>query len=824
MLIQAESEISDLQPEASVEAGLNRGNLVEKDSTLETIDSSLHLELPVEPMSSIINQVTPASRPIEAEAIPAKPSHFNLFKLLPREQQDPPNPEKPIVLDPSQAYAPPSGYITIASEVDWMRNFEFNGSPYWVKGKALCEWAEEWLRCWNRSYLIAEVKQTPREKLANLLESANIPNYWTELQCFAVVTHLEKYNTSDPISYLLADITESDLQVWLAQPSIKNLAQWLTIQVSEEALPLEQAWQAKRPNSLLNAYYQTTNKLYLLKQWLGIAEPHLADLGTYPFDIPPSLQAEFDHFWELELYRTNCGILDNLNFATQSAPQRIATKAYEILKQHPEYITTAREQKIKVYIGYYQYQDLTQSRQPPEPQPLSLDASANEALSWVTEAYLPLRRWETTEANLPIEKQACDRLASSFEDWILKHYPNLIVDPVPSSWLNYNVCHRVQELCIEGPVFWVVVDGLGWLDHQALLALLTENQQLKLEHGLNPRFSILPTKTEYAKWSLYSQRHPGHESWEPDAGKGFTDTSGKRYTDNDVTKSRLQKDLKAGNQRLYCWDTDRFDSLFHKEVDWHELYTVKRQRVLRDIACDILRFVDMYPQKDEVRVVIASDHGQLMGISAKLAHIPEGLHPKGRMAVGCVGNSQLSILDKDRFGLPHDISVIRGSNSFSSFSYADDKSIVGCHGGLYPEEVVIGFSVLKCSIKRTPIIVKCSGSGRPKEAHTLTIEIHNSNPLVIEDLKIFVEQLEPLQAGQSLADIVEANKQQTIEIQIPSWPELPPSYDGKSLSLTGKLEFRYKNAELGSVALDPSSAIEVNQIFSSGIEGLDDFF
>lgn len=780
-------------------------------------------EQPVKLIPAVVVPIAPPV-PVAAEAPLIKPSPFNLFDLLPQEQQALPNTSKPIVLDPSKAYAPPQDYITIENEVDWMQRFHSNGSPFWVRGEALCRWAEEWLRCWNRSHLIAEVKQPPREKLATLLEPSPVPSGWTEQQCLAVVNRLEQYPASDPIAYLLADLTESDLKIWLGQPSLENLAQWLAIQVPEEAVSLERAWQAKRPHSSLNSYYQTTDKLQLLRQWLGIDETKPLELETYPFDdVPTILQAEFDHFWERELYRTNCSVLDDLDLAKQSVSQRIATRAYEVLKENPGYINPVREKQLKGYLDYGQYQDLTQRHRPPEPQLLPSDASPKDALRWVTEAYLPLRRWETVVANLPKEKQVCDSLAASFENWILEHYPSLTVDSVSSSWLNYNACHQVEELCTQGPVFWVVVDGLGWLDHQVLLAMLTEKQGLQLEQGQTPRFSILPTKTEYAKWSLYSQRRPGHESWVPDAGKGFAITNGKRYTDNDETKGRIQKDMAAGKLQLYCWDTDRFDSLFHKEVDWQNLYTVKRQRVLRDIADDILRFIDLHPTKDDLQVVIASDHGQLMGISEKLANIPDGLEPKGRMAIGKAEHPQLAILDRARFDLPHDISIIRGPSSFSSFSYGDDKSIIGCHGGLYPEEVVVGFSVLRRSVKRAPVIVKCSGEGRPGEPSSLKIEIYNPNPLVLEDLKITVPQLSALQSGQTLEGIIEPKKTQLIEVPIPKWPELPPSHEGKSLSLTGELEFRYRSAELASVELDKDSAIEVNQIFSSGIEGLDDF-
>ena len=800
-----------------------------EQATIDTVPAEM---LPVQPIE--LPPVSPIAPPKSAFAAEPEKSFpaalFNLFELPSLERQASPNAEKPIVLDPSKAYPPDtSRYTVIETELGWMRNFGISNTRYWVRGKVLCAWAEEWLRGWNRTHQIAEIKRLPRTKLADLLHPVEVPADWTEQQCLAVVMHLEQYEIK-PVANLLAEITNSDPSIWGNAPSLENLAHWLVITVPQEARVLEQTWQAQLPSSDLNPYYQTADKQQFLKQWLGLAESKLNKLGPYPLsDVPSSLQAEFDAFWERELCRTQGSILDNLDLATQAASKRVVDTAYKVLQQHPDFITSERIKRFKGYIAYQKYEELTKHQRPPEPQPLSLDASAFQVLKWVADEYLPLRRWETNSTNLPLEKKVCDRLATSFEEWLIKHYPKLIVDSVSSSWLNYNVSHHVQDLSLQGPVFWVVVDGLGWLDHQALLAMLTEQKQLQLERGLEPRFSILPTKTEYAKWSLYSQRRPGHSSWKPYAGEGFKANdfltqNGKRYTDNDVTKKRLQKDLQAGNQQLYCWDTERFDKLFHDEVDWEELYTVKRPRELRAIAEDILRFVDMHPQKETLRVVIASDHGQLMGKSNKLSSASEDLDMKGRMAIGKADHPQLMVLDKERFDLPHDISVIRGPSSFSSFSYADDKSIVGCLGGLYPDEVIIGFSVLTRTVKRLPVIINCSGSGRPGETGILKAEINNPNAITISNLKLIVNQLDNLQQGIKLTGAVAPKETLTFDIEILDWPELPPSHSGNYLLLQGKLEFYYQNAEIGTAELYADSAIEVKQIFSSGLEGgLDDF-
>lgn len=763
---------------------------------------------------------------ITTEGVSLQPSNkqIDLFSIPPTDKQAVPSLEKPIVLDPSKAYPVPAGYIPITTEMEWISRFDTsNGAPYWIRGKFLCDWTEEWLHCWNQSHLVASVKLVPKERLSTLIQPIEIPTNWTDKQCLSVVIHLDKYD-DNALEHLLADVTDSDIQSWLQAPSVSNLARWLTIEVSEDIKVLEQVWQHRRKKSFLGTYYQTKEKSQLLRRWLKIAEPHFTELGSYPLEVPLYLQKEFDTFWEKELYRTDGGAVDAINWNTQPEPKRIAEKIYEVFRQNPSYITSTREKKICSYISHQQYKELTKNQRPHKVEPLSKEATANEALTWATEAYLPLRRWETVVSNLPAEQRICDQLATSFEGWLLEHYPELKVDSVASSLLNYNVGYQVQELCKEGPVLWVVVDGLGWLDHKELLANIAEHQKLQLEHMLRPKFSILPTKTEYAKWSLYSQHLPSHETWKGEAGKGFSTPKGKRYTDNDVNKQRLQKDLKQGQHRIYCWDTDRFDSLFHREVDWSQLYAVKRQRELRDIADDILRFVELHPQKEQVSVVIASDHGQLMGVSTTLANLPQNLEFKGRMAIGRSDDPRMAVLDKGRFDLPHDISVVRGPQSFNSFSYADDKSITGCHGGLYPEEVVIGFSVLRYKVKRAPVIVSCAGSGTCGETEELKIEINNPNALPLEDVVLFVDQINSLKSGKSIDITIGPNRHQTITVSVSSWPEILFASKDKMLWLTGRLEFRYQDAEHSIVQLENKSVIEVNQVFSSGMQGgIDDF-
>lgn len=762
------------------------------------------------------SSLSPSSHPSFGKA------RFNLFDAPLLTNQSQINPDQPIVLDPTELYDIPSGYIPITTEVEWIESFGVSDSLCWVKGKRLCDWAEEWLRVWNKTEAIAEIKQQPRPKLATLFHPVPIPREWTDRQLLTLAIKLDSYPQDNPIAHLLADITGSDRQIWLREPSIQNLAAWAKIQVPEECRPLERVWQHQFNEHDLATYYHTEDKLLLLRRWLGIAEPVITELGKYPLPVPDFLTEEFDLYWEQQIYRTEGKALDNLTPVNQSVMERIANCAYKVLSNRPNWITKARERKVADYLSHQQKVELGDRQPPPQPQPLAQDASPGQALTWAIESYLPFRRWETVINQPPFEQRISDRLADSFVEWMLKHYPQMKEDSVEHSYLNYSVASLVRNLCQEGPVLWVVIDGLGWLDHLELLSILTKNHKLAVETSIQPRFSILPTKTEYAKWSLYAQQLPSSPNWRDDVSKGFSMLGmGKRYTDKQVNRL-LYSALRKKAQKLYCWDTEMFDHLYHSQNDWQSLYQVERPHTLEGIAKKIDYCLQQYPDADELRIVIVSDHGQLMGMSEQITHCPPGLEPKGRMAIGKTDDPRFVVLERDRYGLPHDISIVRNSASNGAFSYTTNKKIIGSHGGLFPEEVVVGVSVLRKSVQRRPVLISCRGEGKPRQPGELEIIIDNPNSVPLTDLCLCIKELPSFNTGKPLEREIPANNRVLIKVIIPDWPELPPTHEGDRLFLSGELTFRFASAEAGAVALD-RDAIIVNQIFSSGFD-INEFF
>ena len=716
---------------------------------------------------------------------------------------------KSVILDPTGLYPIPSDCIPITTEVEWMRSFLIGDGKYWVQGQFLCNWTEIWLRSWNRLEVIEDTKQHPQTKLNDLLSPVSIPETWTEQEMLDWVIKLENNSPEE----ILSQVTEIPLEFWSTTSSLEHLAEWLTISVHTDYQIIEKILLRRLTNHPLTPYYQTEDKLKLLRQWLGILEPALS-LDPYPLPIPEVLREQFNQYWEKQMYQTHGEILDTLNPTTQAGIKEIASIAYKVLTNRPNWINQVRVKKLTPYLNPQQKQDL-QNRQPVSPPPpLKADATYSEALTWVTQSYLPFRRWDVLYSST----EESDRLASSFVDWIVENYPTIKITAVAESPLNYNVAHHVQNLSQKNPVFWVVVDGLGWLDHLELIDYLTKNHNLVLETDLKPRFSVLPTITKYAKWSLYSQLLPKSDKWVDDIGKGFDKMGiGERYTDGRMDK--LYQDLQAGKESLYCWDTILFDKLQHDQKDWDSFYNFERPKTLESIAERIHYCIQKHPNPENLTLVIASDHGQIFGKSRSISFCPPDLDElQGRMALGKTDDPNFVVLEGDRYGLPHDVSIIKDSSCFNS------QQMIGCHGGLFPEEVVIGFSILKTTLKRSPVIVTCRGEGKANQSGKLEITINNFNSVSLTNLSLYIKEIPSLNTGKILEKTIAPQQEISLTIEIPKCPEIPHLENIYPLPLTGILTFEYANSQVGEAQLELQSLLTITQVFSSGFNiNLDEF-
>lgn len=737
-----------------------------------------------------------------------------------------------IILDPTNLYPVELNYTIINNEVEWLKYFTLKDEAYWIKNKIPCAWTKEWLKVWNKTDLIIEIKEKPRPLLASILKPLSIPTQWNDQQILDILNQLNTYPDNNKIAHLLAEISDTELKRWeCITPSEKHLAQWLCVNIPEEYQVFEQFWLDNFINhnhdDKLIEYYRINNKLNLLKDWLGIGLNKIDNLGIYPLPLPVALEKEFLNFWTEKILKTQGKIIENLILPQEYQKELIAERAYNIFLEKTNWITRDRVAKISIYLNADKRQKLNQLIPPSQPIPLDIKAKPDDCLQWVTNHYLPFRLWEINNninKNHEEKNQISSNLADSFVNWIVKNYPELKLDSVEKSWLNYSVTAQVEKMGKNNPILWVVIDGLGWLDHRELILKLTQKQSLFLKQDIMPKFSILPTKTEYAKWSLFSQLLPKHNSWNNNAGDGFSFiNNGCRYTDKN--KVKLIGDLQQKKYQIYCWDTTQLDELYHHETDWQTLYKLERDKVLDGIVKDILHFLEQYPEPEKLQIIIASDHGQIIGEVDKINNYPDNLKPQGRMAIGTTDDSRFVVLSAQKFDLPHDISVVRNQDSLGSFNHTKNQKIIGNHGGLFPEEVVVGFSILSKNIFRLPVFISCQGEGKAKGKGELQIIIDNPNRVSLTNLYLYINEIEELRMGKMLNIIIPSNQTINHKLEINKSPELPLDRSKNYLNLSGKIIFNFADIELGEANLDFQSLLTIQQIFTSGFTGgLDEFF
>lgn len=727
------------------------------------------------------------------------------------------------VLDPTEVYPQPEGWYVIDSEVRWLREARWQGGRFWIKGGFLCDWTLQWLKVWDMETAIDEIKVSPRERLCQLLSVQTVPAALTEPEILDLVTKISVFPDHERAARFLAQETQCE-SVWLGSPSLSHLAEWLMVEVAERYQFIEQIWQTRMIDASedhLKGFYHVQDKLSLLRKWIGLENETSIGLGKFPLEIPAFLAKEFDDLWMERIIKSEGRVFDTLRPNEQPGMKRLGEVARKIFLDNPSWISRERLNALSGHLDESVWQELARRISPQEPEPLPRNASVAEALEWATAKYLPYRAWEVRYGH---SRDKSIQLASSFEEWIISQYPLLKTDAVDASPLNYSVSSLVRNLSADAPVLWIVVDGLGWLDHLKLLTILSEKSSLKLIQALIPKISILPTKTEYAKWSLYAELLPASEHWKADAGAGFNFVSGaKRYTDGQL--NTLNRDISSAQTRVYCWDTTKLDELYHDGPEWENLQAVGIPTVLEGIVKQIEYLVDRHPQSSSLKVLVCADHGQVIGSPRRGGEVTSEVN--GRIGQGAINDNRFLNLSSGKFGIPHNIFVARGDAFYTTAK--NGRGIAeATHGGLLPEEVVVGVSVLQKAIIRLPVIVTCMGEGTVSRPGTLRIKIRNPNPTPLQDVTIYLDQVDDMRVGQSMNIVVNANSDVQIDLHIERTPAPQLKADSQepsnTIGLSGRITFRFSGVEPGEAEISSlDSVFKVNQIFQSGGIDIDEF-
>src|SRR5262245_13517629 len=192
------------------------------------------------------------------------------------------------ILDPSGIYPAPEGWCVIENEAQWLCDIRRLDGQFWIKGKFLCEWTQQWLKAWEMETAIDEVKVSPQAIICQLLSIQLIPEVLTEAEILDLVSKLSAFPKGAEVPRFLAKETGHE-EVWLGSPSLSHLAEWLMIEVAERYQFIEQVWRrrvSEASEDNLKSLYLEDDKRALLRKWIGLEDSVSIGLAKFPLEIP----------------------------------------------------------------------------------------------------------------------------------------------------------------------------------------------------------------------------------------------------------------------------------------------------------------------------------------------------------------------------------------------------------------------------------------------------------------------------------------------------------------------------------------------------------
>lgn len=706
-----------------------------------------------------------------------------------------------IVLDPSGENAIPAGWTCVDTEIDFLR-YDIRHPQLWVRGDYLCRWAMDVYRVRGlREGEHYRVVQSPRNQLRRLIgDKANE----VDSKVLAEVVRILTDRPTITLGELLAQITSDDM--WLDSPSTNHAACWLLAEIDSGLYPFavvqQQRWSRECNNELLKPLYEISlhERERLLKEWLWAGDTN--KLGVFPLTVEGETAKLLIHEWGKQLRASNGSVIKGL-LPTNPNAEHIARAAYDYFNQHPEYLTKDIVRRIGSHLSVQQRAILEESIPKPCPLPLEVDASVEHVFRWAVEEYLPYRHWQVSTKAIGDEEKVA-QLGNSFADWILNNYPQLSTSSRESSLLNVRVKYAVEALLKNSPVLWVVVDGLNYLNHQHLLRLLAQTEAalgVEEDHTL---FAVLPTVTKEAKYGMTSGMFPDEC---PPSVRNTKEAFASGFDGVYAGTSRidsLHDALSDVGFRVGYWNMTEIDDCYHQQTDPHAARHNLEAR-LSALARHISELVIKSPLADQLVVVICTDHGQMIGPCIKSKIQLNGYPAHGRTAYGNLLHNETVcrnkaffkdaeetavVLNQTRFRLKEPITIALKNWYFGGWSEDAQHRAWGVHGGLYPEEVVVGFSVLRRKPARQPVTATITGIGESLKPGSFTITVDNPNNAVVTNLVLILDAVEECKHGLSLSSKVQPASVERINVEVRSFPS---PIMGDSLDIKGMLIYEFSD-------------------------------
>lgn len=673
-----------------------------------------------------------------------------------------------LLLDPYGDASVPPGYTLVTTELDWLRETTSVGASapsVVVRGAALTVWASTW---WEAQGGKCQPLGSPGYTLQRLVSS--LPTAAAQAVAQELNAHWGEANwpVSLTLSEVLTALYPAAQQLWEATPSAEPAAvasiagqwlAWLHQSGRNEWPPYHELvlavwvaeWQKAAPQAtvLLPLNPQGAQDVY--RAWVGLATSPVSRplrqvlnwAGPCPAPVPATWLAAARQHWETDLPRyvatrpagTEAGMAV-VAWWSQATSQHLHPDllplalgvAVQYVHQHRAALTVDLLRTLRGNMPAEDYAELARHLPPPEPSALPTDPEA--VLQWTTDEYLPYRLWQAA-LEQPDEAAAATvrHHALAFGSWLLATYPGRLAGATHRyQQLYWAQTNRVLPKNSNEVVVWVIADGLGWADARYVAQKVGELSANRLTTTeATPCFGLLPTITSFTKIPVRAGiPYRNTLSRLPElAAEAATDV---RDSQDPVSRARQ---LSGGG--LLVWKPLQPDSAYHESA---EISMVRRNvlGVLTTMAHTIVSIAQAIPRALQLRIMLTTDHGRMLGAGTRAVTVPEGFEAHGRVAYRLAPgpppkpSPDIEWLDPDFFNLPGWAGVVRDERSFrvlrkdgSQASGPDNFS----HGGIWPEEVVVPWLTLQRDAVPVNVTGVASGRARAGSFGTISLQLFN---------------------------------------------------------------------------------------------------
>lgn len=660
----------------------------------------------------------------------------------------------------------PPGYLLIEHEIDFLCKV-FEEEPLFVRGHYLCSWARAFCEARDRPY---EYRRSPADELRECFPELN-----KELaQDLSGRLGERLTSLSRPLEPIHIAAVLWPNFAWDEDPGPTHAARWLLWLIESNPKDVEQIllrsvssdWYHQAPETEAQAYIASSAKQAwdLLLEWLRISDSE-TDWSPYPLmELPTEVVRGLRKGWRKETVASKGTFFDLLlDRAPQNTILRAAAEiAAEYFSSNPQEFSRDTLQRLSRYLAPETRLVLSNLVPPEHPGEFSEDVAS--VIGWFRNRYLPFRQWETVYG-AKTDHAEVRELAAKFGRWYLDLYLRAIAGGSDYERLSWSKAASLSVASPEHVTLLMVLDGLGYLDSEQLLQLINDKSDRLTLDVQDIAFSPLPTVTYFAKPSLLKGLNPA---------RALDDAE--NLGSLEKKDSRVIEALTAANPgEVVIWSLQDPDKAYHAREEREAIIEEVRGR-LQSLANRLVRVSHGVPAGRQLRLVISTDHGRLLGASQRTRPLPFEMEGSGRAAWGALEldwpdngymiDDEIVYLHPRRFGLQAPCAVPLSDESFLTSDGRGGNDLF-THGGLYPEEVLIPW--LEFTRDRSPldIGVSLSGIGVAGSQGELHLSVNNPSELHVQLMRL---ELSRNDAYFDLADTVDSMSSRELDLVWTSWP------------------------------------------------------